>query len=92
MSETDFFGAPKIKREIPPEIERRIDEVSEVAGFRNREPLKPIPKRRLGTNKQLHNFTMRLDVDDAEEFIRWCDRERLSYREAFGRLVAMIPK
>ena len=44
----------------------------------------------MGTTDPLHNFTMRLAMRDAEKFIRWCEAERLSYREGFARLVARI--
>lgn len=84
-----YFGPSKSK-DIPAEIERTVDEVSEAIGFPNREPLKAPPKRRRGTTEQLHNFTMRLAIKDAEKFIRWCERERLSYREGFARLIAPL--
>lgn len=50
------------------------------------------PVRRRGTSKALHNFTMRLHNEDAAKFIRWCEEERLSYREGFERLVGLIDK
>ena len=43
------------------------------------------PKRRLGTDKQLHPYTMKLDIDDAARFIAYCERERLTYRESFRK-------
>lgn len=92
MSE-GFFGQPKATpKAIPPEVEHQVDLVSAEAGFLDREPLKAPPKRRRGTSRQLHNFTMRLHMDDAEKFIRWCEAERIAYREGFGRLVAAIEK
>lgn len=85
-----YFGTGNKPKDIPAEIERVVDAVSEASGFANREPLKAPPKRKRGTTDQLHNFTMRLSIRDAERFIKWCDRERLSYREAFARLVAHL--
>jgi hypothetical protein len=70
----------------------RLDEAAAQLGFVSREALRVPPRRRLGTKKQLHPYTMKLDIDDAEKFIRWCERERLTYREGFGRLVALIDK
>jgi hypothetical protein len=86
-----FFGQTAPKR-ITVEEEREVEATSELLGFRRREPLKAPPRRNRGTTKQLHNFTMRLDIDDAETFIRWCERERIAYREGFARLVATIDK
>lgn len=87
---SNFFGTPTSPKAIPREVEREVDAVADQAGFRHREPLREPPRRRRGTTKQLHNLTMKLDIDDAETFIRYCERERLSYREAFSRLVAAI--
>lgn len=86
-----FFGnaAP---RQVATEEERAVDLAAEAVGFVNREPLKAPPKRRRGTAEQLHNFTMRLAIGDAEKFIRYCERERLSYREAFAKLVADLDR
>lgn len=86
---TDFFGGRKAKREIPPEVQREVIEQTDER-FPDRTPHRLPPKRQRGTTKQLHNFTMRLDIDDMSAFIRWADAERLSYREAFGRLVAHL--
>jgi hypothetical protein len=89
-ADTDWFGAEKGAKHIEPEIEQRAVQVSDDAGFTLRQPLKDPPKRRRGTKAQLHNFTLRLDIDDATKFIRWCERERLAYREGFARLVGHI--
>lgn len=83
----DMFQLPGKRREIPPELEARIDQVAGEAGFISRDGLKPVPRRRRGTKAQLHNFTMRLEVDDAERFIRYCEQERIAYREAFKRML-----
>ena len=87
---SNFFGTTTAPKAILHEVEREVDAVADLAGFRHREPPREPPRRRRGTTKQLHNLTMKLDIDDAETFIRYCERERLSYREAFGRLVATI--
>jgi hypothetical protein len=87
---SNFFGTTTAPKAVPHEVEREVDAVADRAGFRQREPLREPPRRQRGTTKQLHNLTMKLDIDDAETFIRYCERERLSYREAFSRLVATI--
>lgn len=84
---TDFFGGRKTKREISQEIQREVIERTDDR-FPDRTPHRLPPKRRRGTTEPLHNFTMRLAMNDAERFIRYCERERLSYREAFARLLA----
>lgn len=84
-----FFGQPAV-RPVTVDDERAVDAAAELAGFAQREPLKPVPKRRRGTRAQLHNFTMRLAVDDVERFIRYAEKERLSYREVFSLLVRKI--
>jgi len=43
-----------------------------------------------GTKAQLHNFTMRVDIADAEAFVNSCERERIAYREAFARIINPI--
>lgn len=88
-----FFGETKAKpKEVTAEEQHVADAYAEEVGFVSREPLRPPPKRRRGTRAQLHNFTMRLTLDDAEQFIRWCERERLAYREGFSRLMAMVDR
>lgn len=92
-SGTDFFGGTKAPaRHVPADVEREIEARAGEAGFRDRGGLKPPPKRKRGTAEQLHNFTMRLAHGDAEAFIRYCERERLSYREAFAQMVRLLPK
>lgn len=88
-TETDFFGGRKSKRDIPQEIQREVIERTDDR-FPDRTPHRLPPKRRRGTTEQLHNFTMRLSINDAEKFIRWCEDERLSYREGFAKLVGLI--
>jgi hypothetical protein len=38
----------------------------------------------------LRNFTMGAEIDDIRRFIRWCEAERVPYREGFARLVAQV--
>lgn len=89
---TDFFGGIKGAREIPAEVERQAVALSDREGFTLRQPMREPPKRRRGTALQLHNFTMRLHMDDMERFIRWCESEKIAYREGFQRLTAQLDK
>ena len=89
-TETDFFSGLKGVREIPQELEQQAVRLSDEQGFTLRQPMRDPPKRRRGTALQLHNFTMRLHVDDMERFIRYCEDNRIAYREGFQRLTAQI--
>lgn len=64
-----------------------IDALADGHGFTNRMTLKPSPKRQRGTREQTHNFSMRILIDDAELFVRYCDSERVTYREAFDMML-----
>lgn len=88
---TDFFGGLRGTREIPAEVERQAMALSDREGFTLRQSMRDPPKRRRGTALQLHNFTMRLHMDDMDRFIRWCEDEKIPYREGFQRLVVGLP-
>ena len=47
-------------------------------------------QRRKGADEPTYSFTARVTVRSADVFIAWCERERLTYREGFDRLVVMI--
>jgi hypothetical protein len=74
-------------KNIPPEVVRAVDEVADQAGFRAREAAVAHAKRQRGTNRALQSLTMKLHVADAERFIRWADKNRLTYRDAFAQLL-----
>lgn len=63
--------------------------VAEAHGFVERNPVAP-RKRRKGADEPTYSFTARVTVRSADIFIAWCERERLTYREGFDRLVAFI--
>ena len=65
--------------------------LAETHGFVERNPLVP-RKRRMPVDEPIHSFTARVSVRAADRFIEWCERERISYREGFDRLVASIDK
>jgi hypothetical protein len=60
-------------------------------GFVERDPPKPI-KRRRASEEPTVSFTMRIDVSDQNDFIQWCDEQRLPYREGFKRIMAAVRK
>ena len=76
------------RREISPEVERVADGIADQAGFLDREASVRPAKRVRGTSRALQSLTMKLHVADAERFIKWADAERLTYRDAFARLLA----
>ena len=63
--------------------------IAEAHGFVERNP-PTIRKRRKPTEEPIYSFTARVSVRSANAFIEWCERERMSYREGFDRLVAKI--
>ncbi|GJD53880.1 hypothetical protein OPKNFCMD_6659 [Methylobacterium crusticola] len=63
--------------------------IAEAHGFVERNPV-TIRKRRKPTEEPTYSFTARVSVRSANAFIEWCERERMSYREGFDRLVAKI--
>jgi hypothetical protein len=87
MSKTGMFGEFEEKR-LPPDVSRAVDEIADQAGFHDREPAVRPAKRVRGTSRALQSLTMKLHVADAERFIKWADAERLTYRDAFARLLA----
>ena len=78
-------AAPTVEEPAP------VRAIAEAHGFVERNPVTP-KKRRRGTDEPTHSFTARVSVSSANAFIEWCERERMSYREGFDRLVAMIDR
>jgi hypothetical protein len=70
-------------------VAREIDRVAEKLGFPSRE----VPtrrKRRIAVDEPTDQLNLRAAIADINVFVEWCERERMSYREGFGRLVAKI--
>ncbi|WP_162815895.1 hypothetical protein [Microvirga aerophila] len=65
--------------------------IAEAHGFVERNPVVP-RKRRKPVDEPTHSFTARVSVRSANAFIEWCERERISYREGFDRLVGLIDR
>lgn len=65
-----------------------LEDAATGLGFVDRPVLRPAPKRKRGVPGQLHNFTVRVMIEDAEAFVAYCERERIPYREAFARMIA----
>jgi hypothetical protein len=94
-----FNAFEGIETDVPTEQGRavgteitQIDRIAERQGFTSREAPEVAIKRQRGTERTVHQFTMRVAVKDSNAFVLWCEAERLSYREAFEQLVAMIPE
>jgi hypothetical protein len=86
----DFRPAPEA--EAAPEAEPiAARETAAAHGFVDRTRLAP-RKRRKPVEEPMHSFTARVTVRSADRFIEWCEEERISYREGFERLVALIPQ
>ena len=83
---TDFQPAPPA---APVERSAPMKAIAEAHGFVERNPIVP-RKRRKPVDEPTHSFTARVSVRSANRFIEWCEQERISYREGFDRLVALI--
>ena len=70
---------------------RPVGVIAEAHGFVERNPMVP-HKRRKPVEEPTYSFTARVSVRSANAFIEWCERERMSYREGFDRLVSLIDK
>ena len=79
-------AAPELVEEPAP-----VRAIAEAHGFVERNPVTP-RKRKKGVEEPTHSFTARVTVRSANAFIEWCERERMSYREGFDRLVALIDR
>lgn len=86
---SDFRPAQASEPQAAPVPSARA--IAEAHGFVERNP-QTIRKRRKPTEEPTYSFTARVSVRSANEFIEWCERERMSYREGFDRLVAKIER
>lgn len=82
---SEFRPAPASEPEAPPAARA----IAEAHGFVERNPA-TVRKRRRPAEEPTYSFTARVSVRSANAFIEWCERERMSYREGFDRLVAKI--
>jgi hypothetical protein len=95
MSNKPSFGFGKLSEIQPgtpepvPAVAREVDRVADKLGFPSRE----VPtrrKRRVTVDEPTDQLNLRAAIADINVFVEWCERERMSYREGFGRLVAKI--
>ena len=47
-------------------------------------------RRSRGSQEPVDQFNIRASVADINRFITWCETNRYSYREGFGRLVSSL--
>jgi hypothetical protein len=69
-----------------------IDRMAESRGFVSRDAPEVAIKRPRGTDRTVHQFTMRVRVADSNRFVQWCVDNRLSYREGFEQVVELLAK
>lgn len=95
MTSKPSFGFGKLAEiqptvpELAAPIAREIDRVADKLGFPSRE----VPtrrKRRIAVDEPTDQLNLRAAIADINRFVEWCETERMSYREGFGRLVAKI--
>lgn len=65
--------------------------IAEAHGFVERNPLTP-RKRRKPVEEPTYSFTARVSIASHDRFVEFCERERISYREGFDRLVKLIDR
>ena len=89
-----FFPGARAVADEPPSAPpaREIDQVAERLGFVERAPPQVLQKRRRTVEEATHSFTARVSVRSANEFIGWCEREHLSYRQGFDHLMQLLAK
>jgi hypothetical protein len=89
-----FFPGARAVADEPPSAPpaREIDQVAERLGFIERAPPQVLQKRRRTVEEATHSFTARVSVRSANEFIAWCEREHLSYRQGFDHLMQLLAK
>jgi hypothetical protein len=88
-----FPGAAAVANEPPAApAAREIEQVAERLGFVERAPPQVLQKRRKTVEEATHSFTARVSVRSANEFIAWCEREHLSYRQGFDHLMLLLAK
>lgn len=90
MSNDATFGfediqPKKVRRE--PEDMAAVDRAAEGLGFVSRETATIQRKAKPGPSGPVGQFNLRAAVADVNEFVEWCSRERMSYREGFGKLM-----
>lgn len=88
---TDFrpSAAPLEAGEGTPASAIRV--IAEAHGFVERNPITP-RKRRKPVDEPTYSFTARVSIASHDRFVEFCERERISYREGFDRLVRLIDK
>lgn len=95
MSDETSFGFGDIR---PKRVQREagdaatLDRIAEDLGFVSRETATIQRKAKLGPSGPTGQFNLRAAVADVNEFVDWCGRERMSYREGFGKLMEMKRK
>ncbi|MEC5293497.1 MULTISPECIES: hypothetical protein [unclassified Aurantimonas] len=68
---------------------KEVDRVAERLGFPSRET--PVRRRkRQVAEEPTDQINIRAAITDLNAFIEFCERNRLSYREGFGRLIQFI--
>jgi hypothetical protein len=82
----DLVDTPEEGRAVVADLDR----VAERRGFVSRQAPEVAIKRQRGTDDTIHQFTMRVRVKASNEFVRYCEKNRLSYREGFDLLVSRL--
>jgi hypothetical protein len=85
--DVSWMAKPAVEKKPARDPVQLVDEIAERHGYVSREAPPPRARRQRRPDDPMQNFTMRLPIADTERFIRYCERERLTYREAFAQLL-----
>lgn len=90
MSDGFGFGdiTPRTAARVEAETDRQLDRIADVHGFVSRQATLTIQRKvKPGPDGPVGQFNLRAAVADVNDFVEWCGRERMSYREGFGKLM-----
>lgn len=85
----DNFKPETNTQEPSQEAEALAHSIARAHGFVDRHPVEPV-KRQRPRKEPTCSLTARISVRAHNAFVQYCDRERISYREAFDRLIALL--
>ncbi|MCB5205152.1 hypothetical protein LH464_22040 [Neorhizobium sp. T786] len=80
---------PRAPDAVPPQAVEQVEAIAKSRGFVDDQkmPERTLRKNRNGSSVAHTTATMRVVTEDWNAFVAWCDAERMTYKEAFKRLL-----